>query len=99
MISNQTKNELRGWDWIRSLMEDCPRCGWKPSLGNKPFSKKWQIACFNCTCGNLEIFEDDNPFIAILKWNTKMKTGKNFDEDKYRQLKYDILQRKEEPKK
>ena len=83
--------ELHGWDYICSLMENCPYCKQKPSLGNKPLTKKWQIACFNSCCSNMQIFEDDNPFIAILKWNTKIKTGQYFDELKYLSLKYETL--------
>lgn len=85
--------ELIGWDYIYSLMEECPCCHWKPSLGNECFSNKWQIACFNSSCGNWEAFIDENPFIAILKWNTKMRKGKYFDELKYRKLKYKILRK------
>lgn len=41
----------------------------------------------------MECFEDDNPFIVILKWNTKMKKGKYFDELKYLELKRKVLGR------
>lgn len=85
--------KLIGWDYIYSLMEECPCCHWKPSLGNTPFSNKWQIACMNCCCGNMESFIDENPFIAILKWNTKMGKGRYFDELKYMKLKYEVLGR------
>ena len=87
------KQELHGWDYICSLMENCPRCGEKPSLGTEPLSKKWQIGCFNCCCGNFEMFLDDNPFVAIQKWNAKMGKGKNFDELKYLELRNKVLGR------
>lgn len=47
----------------------------------------------NCCCGNMESFIDENPFIAILKWNTKIGKGRYFDELKYMELKYEVLGR------
>ena len=85
--------KLHGWDYIKSLMEECPRCHCKPSLGTDPISNKWQIACFNACCGNMENFTDENPFIAILKWNTKIGEGRYFDELKYLKLRYQVLGR------
>lgn len=41
----------------------------------------------------MEYFEDENPFIAILKWNTKMGKGRYFDELKYLELKRKVLGR------
>lgn len=62
--------KLQGWDWIKSLMKKCPECHQTPTLGNPAIgSKKWVVVCMNCCCNNFKQFYDDNPFLAIQKWN------------------------------
>ena len=62
-------SRLQGWDWIESLMDECPDCGEKPTLGNPVFRKKWCVCCMVNGCPNFTVFQDDNPYMAIHKWN------------------------------
>lgn len=62
-------SKLIGWEWIKSLMKPCEMCGEIPTLGTPVRGKKWQVCCMNCCCSNFIRYEDDNPFIAIHKWN------------------------------
>ena len=62
-------SRLQGWDYIKSLMQPCEICGEIPTLGTSAFSGKHIVCCMNCTCTNFRQHEDNNPFIAIHKWN------------------------------
>lgn len=65
----QTTSRLQGWDYIKSLMQPCKKCGETPMLGMLVVGKKWQVCCMNVYCANFNRYEDDNPFMAIHKWN------------------------------
>lgn len=76
----EATSRLHGWDYIRSLMCVCPECGQKPSLGNTPYSDKWQCGCMNICCHNMNYTQHRNPFMAIHEWN--IKYGKKESEKK-----------------
>lgn len=65
----QATSRLQGWDYIKSLMKPCKKCGETPTLGTPVVGKKWRVCCMNITCVNFNQYEDDNPFMAIHKWN------------------------------
>lgn len=67
-------SRLKGWAYIRSLMYECPECGQKPFLGNTVYTNKWQCACMNACCHNMNVTVHKNPFMAIHEWN--MRYGK-----------------------
>lgn len=68
----QATSRLQGWDYIKSLMKPCRLCGEVPTLGTPAMgNKKWQVACMNICCQNFNRYEDDNPYMAINKWNEK----------------------------
>ena len=62
-------SRLQGWDYINSLMYECPECGQKPFLGNTCFTNQWQLACMNVCCHNMNVVVHGNPFMAIIEWN------------------------------
>lgn len=66
-------SKLRGWDYIKSLMYVCPECGKKPFLGNTVYTNKWQCACMNACCHNMNVVVHENPFMAIHEWNELSK--------------------------
>lgn len=68
-------SKKQGWEWIKSLMEPCEVCGEKPTLGTPIMGKKWRVCCMNITCPNFRQHEDNNPFLAIHKWNKSRKKG------------------------
>lgn len=45
-------------------------------IGNTVYTNKWQCACMNACCPNMNVTVHENPFMAIHEWNTKYGTPK-----------------------
>lgn len=70
-------SRLRGWDYIQSLMENCPTCGNKATLGTDALNGKYRVCCMNICCSNMTNYEDNYWGRAIVKWNNYVK-GRKF---------------------
>ena len=62
-------SKLQGWDYIQSLINKCPICEGKASLGIDALNNKYRVCCMNITCGNMTNYEDEYWGRAIVKWN------------------------------
>lgn len=58
-----------GHVWFKEQMNNCPSCGYKPTLGTNALSGKYMVACMNCCCSNMTAFYNDYWGRAIINWN------------------------------
>ena len=65
-----TFKNYSGFDLLNDLTKPCKKCGCKPTIGNMyGYKEKYQLACMNCTCTNMEVVSGDNFYKVIDKWN------------------------------
>lgn len=67
-------SSLQGWNYINSLIGECPICKQRATLGQPANSKHnvWRVCCMTSNCPNKNITNNyKNYYLAIHEWNTK----------------------------